>query len=69
MPRACSPRTSQELPTGAYIGEADAIDVVHEHLGSHNEFALGLQRIHQQVALHVLLKEGLQSACVPVLMS
>lgn len=54
---------------GAYVGEAGAIDVVHEHLGGHDEFLLGLQCIHQQIALHVLLKQGLQIACMPVFMA
>ena len=31
---------------GSCIGEADAVDVVHEHLGGHDKFTLGLQRIH-----------------------
>jgi hypothetical protein len=50
----------------AYICDAGAVDIVHEHFWGHDKLALRLQSNHQAAAIHMLLEELLQMTCVRV---
>ena len=54
---------------GAYLLQADAVDCVHEHFGSHHKLPLRLQHRDEPIAVHMLRKHLLQDQAVCILVA